>query len=130
MINDSIRSMINAYTGTFSDRFWLGKDPNLWPHPDPDSPEGRNYLRQLGRVRHGLELSIEDLRALIKSNDQLRQQIESLREQLYSGSSVKENRLAIEQGENIKILTGVSMLFLPLSFVTVSHNIFYSCLEH
>ncbi|KAJ4387895.1 hypothetical protein N0V93_008498 [Gnomoniopsis smithogilvyi] len=118
MINDSIRSMINAYTGTFSDKFWLGKDQNLWPHPDPQSPEGRNYLRQLSRLRHGLEWSIDDLRVLIKSNDQLRHQIESLRDQLYSGSSVKENRLAIEQGENIKILTGVSMLFLPLSFVT------------
>lgn len=120
MINDSIRSMITAYTGTFSEKFWLGKDPSLWPHPDSDSPEGHNYLQQLDRLRHGLEWSIDDLRSLIKTNDQLRQQIEILREQLYSGSSVKENRLAIEQGENIKILTGVSMLFLPLSFVTVS----------
>lgn len=120
MINDSIKSMITAYTGTFSDKFWLGKDPNLWPHPDPESLEGRNYLRQLVRLRDGIESSIDNLRELIKSNDHLRQQIESFRDQLYSGSSVKENRLAIEQGENIKILTGVSMLFLPLSFVTVS----------
>lgn len=120
MMNDSIRSMITAYTTTFSDKFWLGKDPHLWPLPNPESLEGRNYLRQLSHLRDGIESSIDDLRRLIKSNDHLRQQIESLRDQLYSGSSVKENRLAIEQGENIKILTGVSMLFLPLSFVTVS----------
>lgn len=127
MLNDSIRSMINAYTRTFSDKFWRGKDTNLWPHPHPESEEGRNYLRRLGHLRHELEWSIDELRALIRSNEQLRQQIESLREQLYSGSSVKENRLAIEQGENIKILTGVSMLFLPLSFVTVSDHISFSC---
>lgn len=123
MINDSIKSMITAYKITFSDNFWLGKDPHLWPHPDPEGLEGRNYLRQLVRLRDEIESSIDDLRGIIKSNDHLRQQIESLRDQLYSGSSVKENRLAIEQGENIKILTGVSMLFLPLSFVTVSFNL-------
>lgn len=65
---------------------------------------------------------MDDLGALIKANTELKQQIESLREQLYSGSAVKENRMAIEQGENIKILTSVSMLFLPLSFVMVSRS--------
>src|SRR3569833_1889810 len=43
-----------------------------------------------------------------------------LREQLFSGSSVRESRRAGEQGDNIKILTSVSMIFLPLTFVTVS----------
>lgn len=112
--------MINAYKRTFSDRFWLGKEPSLWPHPDPDSVEGQNYAAHLGRPRCELEWSMEDLRCLIRSNNELRQQIETLREQLFSGSSVKENRTAIEQGENIKILTSVSMTFLPLSFVVVS----------
>lgn len=119
LVNESIRSMIHAYDETFSDNFWLGKDTSLWPHADPESEDGQSYLAQLGRVRRELEESIDDLRSLTKSNNELRQQIESLREQLYSGSSVKENRMAIEQGENIKILTGVSMLFLPLSFVMV-----------
>lgn len=122
MISDSIRSMIHAYDGTFSERFWQGKDPSLWPHPHPESAEGRNYLAQLSLVRSELECSMDDLGALIKANTELKQQIESLREQLYSGSAVKENRMAIEQGENIKILTSVSMLFLPLSFVMVSRS--------
>lgn len=120
MINESIKSMISAYDGTFSDSFWQGKDPSLWPHPDPESVEGQSYLAQLRLLRYELEWSMDDLGSLIKSNIELKQQIESLREQLYSGSAVKENRMAIEQGENIKILTGVSMLFLPLSFVMVS----------
>lgn len=119
-VNDSIRSMIGAYHDTFNHDFWLGKHPALWPHQEPESEEGRNYLDQLGHLRHELEWCMIGLKALMKSNEQLREKIESFREQLYSGSSVKNNRTAIEQGENIKILTGVSMLFLPLTFVTVS----------
>ncbi|KAF3763635.1 hypothetical protein M406DRAFT_323229 [Cryphonectria parasitica EP155] len=118
MVNDSIRSMINAYSDTFTPTFWRGQHPTLWPHPDPESAEGCNYLAQLDHLRHELEAAMRDLKALIKANEQLRREIENLREQLYSGSSVKENRTTIEQGENIKILTGVSMLFMPLTFVT------------
>ncbi|KAI3402059.1 hypothetical protein diail_4033 [Diaporthe ilicicola] len=118
VINDGIKSMISAYTDTFTPEFWAGRDRTLWPHPDPDSAEGRNYLAQLGTLRHELEHVIEDLKQVFKANELVRQEIVSLREQLFSGSSVKESRRAIEQGDNIKILTGVSMLFLPLTFVT------------
>ncbi|PSR92346.1 cora-like Mg2+ transporter protein-domain-containing protein, partial [Coniella lustricola] len=118
MVNDNIGSMLDAYADTFTSSFWLGQHPTLWPHPDPDSLEGVNYLARLATLRHDLEASLRELRALIKSNEQLRREIDNLREQLYSGSSVKENRTTIEQGENIKILTGVSMLFMPLTFVT------------
>lgn len=120
VINDGIKSMINAYTDTFTPEFWAGRDRTLWPHPDPESAEGRNYLSQLGTLRQELEQVIEDLKQVFKANELVRQEIVSLREQLFSGSSVKESRRAIEQGDNIKILTGVSMLFLPLTFVTVS----------
>lgn len=119
-VNDSIRSMINAYSDTFTPEFWSGQHPTLWPHSDPESAEGCNYLAQLGRLRQELECSMKNLKAVIRSNELLRREVDNLREQLYSGSSVKENRTTIEQGENIKILTGISMLFMPLSFVTVS----------
>lgn len=122
VINDGIKSMINAYTDTFTPEFWAGRDRTLWPHPDPESAEGRNYLSQLGTLRQELEQVIEDLKQVFKANELVRQEIVSLREQLFSGSSVKESRRAIEQGDNIKILTGVSMLFLPLTFVTVSSS--------
>ncbi|KAJ0114398.1 hypothetical protein J7T55_010787 [Diaporthe amygdali] len=118
VINDGIKSMISAYTDTFTPEFWAGRDRTLWPHPEPDSVEGRNYLGQLGTLRQELEHVIEDLKQVFKANELVRQEIVSLREQLFSGSSVKESRRAIEQGDNIKILTGVSMLFLPLTFVT------------
>lgn len=125
LINDSMGSMINAYKATFTAEFWGGKHPILWPQPAPTAPESarqewQRAQEQMVQVRSELEWSIDDLRGLVKSNLQLQHKIESFREQLYSGSSVKENRTAIEQGENIKVLTGVSMLFLPLTFVTVS----------
>lgn len=122
VINDGIKSMISVYTDTFTPEFWAGRDRTLWPHPDPESAEGRNYLAQLGTLRQELEQVIEDLKQVFKANELVRQEIVSLREQLFSGSSVKESRRAIEQGDNIKILTGVSMLFLPLTFVTVSRS--------
>ncbi|ROW02459.1 hypothetical protein VMCG_06145 [Cytospora schulzeri] len=118
VVNDGMKSMISAYTDTFTPDFWAGTHQTLWPHPVPDSPEGRHYLDQMGVLRQELEHAVEDLKAVLQANEQVRQEIVSLREQLFSGSSVKESRRAIEQGDNIKILTGVSMLFLPLTFVT------------
>lgn len=112
--------MIGAYHDTFTGDFWLGRHPTLWPHPDPDSTEGRSYLAQLSHLRAELDGAAGGLRALIRANEQLKQKIDVFREQVYSGSSVRENRSAVEQGENIKILTAVSMLFNPLTFVTVS----------
>lgn len=119
-INDSMWVMIGTYHDTFTSDFWLGRHPTLWPHPDPDSTEGRNYLAQLSHLRGELDGAAGGLRALIRANEQLKQKIDVFREQVYSGSSVRENRSAVEQGENIKILTAVSMLFNPLTFVTVS----------
>lgn len=118
VVNDGMKSMISAYTDTFTPDFWAGRHQTLWPHPDPESTEGRHYLDQMGVLRQELEHAVEDLKAVVKANQKVRQEIVSLREQLFSGSSVKESRRAIEQGDNIKILTGVSMLFLPLTFVT------------
>lgn len=114
--------MISAYTDTFTSDFWAGTHQTLWPHPEPDSEEGRNYLAKISGLRHELERAVKDLRAVMNSNEYIWQEIVSLREQLFSGSSVKESRRAIEQGDNIKILTGISMLFLPLTFVTVSRT--------
>ncbi|KAK7745892.1 hypothetical protein SLS53_002611 [Cytospora paraplurivora] len=118
VINDTMKSTISQYTDTFTPEFWEGKHPTIWPLQEPDSPEGRNYLAQMAVLRHELEQAIDDIKAVLQANEQVRQETNSLREQLFSGSSVKESRRAIEQGDNIKILTGVSMLFLPLSFVT------------
>jgi hypothetical protein len=129
VINEGIKSMRSAYLTTFSPSskgsssrldFWSGRHPTLWPHPDPDSPAGRDYAARMDVLRQELESAVAELQVMHDKNEGTRTEIRSLREQLFSGSSVKESRRAIEQGDNIKILTSVSMIFLPLTFVVVS----------
>ncbi len=118
VINDSIKSMRQAYSDTFSSEFWAGRHPTLWPHPEPDSVAGQTYAVRREALQQELERAVRELQTVRDKNEQTRTEIRSLREQLFSGSSVMESRRAIEQGSNIKVLTGVSMIFLPLTFVT------------
>ncbi|KAH8886482.1 hypothetical protein GQ53DRAFT_657891 [Thozetella sp. PMI_491] len=118
VLNDGIMSMRSAYSTNFTNDFWTGGHQSLWPHPQPESVAGRAYMVRMQSLRHEIERAVRDLLAVYNKNDQTRKEIRSLREQLFSGSSVKESRRAIEQGDNIKVLTGVSMVFLPLTFVT------------
>lgn len=118
VINDSIKSMCKSYTDTFTKDFWAGKHRTLWPHPDPDSVEGLEYAARMAPLKQELDAAVADLLQVQAKNERTRKEIGSLREQLFSGSSVKESRRAIEQGDNIKVLTGISMIFLPLTFVT------------
>ena len=119
VINDGIKAAIAAYTGTFTSDFWAGRHQTLWPLRDPDSAGAAGYLSKMAALRHELERTIEDLGRIVESNERTRKEVANLREQLFSGSSVRESRRAVEQGDNIKILTLVSMIFLPLTFVTV-----------
>ncbi|KLU84750.1 hypothetical protein MAPG_03786 [Magnaporthiopsis poae ATCC 64411] len=132
LINEGIKAMIAAYSNTFTGEFWEGRHRTLWPLPGSgggggDEEEGlegwsadarRNYLDKMAALREELKRTMHELWAVHHRNEVLRKEIKSLREQLFSGSSVKESRRAIEQGDNIKILTSVSMIFLPLTFVT------------
>jgi hypothetical protein len=145
VINEGIKSMRAAYLTTFTKDFWAGRHPTLWPYPQshPQQPNPPNpnsstnpdfdeeedealtsakeqYLARMDVLRQELESAVAELQVMHDKNEATRTEIRSLREQLFSGSSVKESRRAIEQGDNIKILTSVSMVFLPLTFVVVS----------
>lgn len=125
VINEGIKSMRAAYLTTFTKDFWAGRHLTLWPHPQPDSAEGRDYAARMDVLRQELESAVGELQGMFEKNETTRTEIRSLREQLFSGSSVKESRRAIEQGDNIKILTSVSMIFLPLTFVVVSDPLLF-----
>ncbi|GKT55688.1 LOW QUALITY PROTEIN: GTPase-activator protein for Ras-like GTPase containing protein [Colletotrichum tofieldiae] len=118
VVNEGLRAMLAAYRDTFPDDFWEGKHQTLWPHPLPDSPEGKAYRDKMAPLRSDLERACRDLETVHAKNAATRKEIENLRDQLFSGSSIKESRRAIEQGDNIKVLTLGSMVFLPLTFVT------------
>jgi Mg2+ and Co2+ transporter CorA len=120
VLNDGIKSMQKAYEESFTDDFWEGQHRTIWPHPKPESAEGKEYLEKMKRVRTELTSAVAALESVKKKNERTKKEITSLREQLFSGSSVNESRKAIEQGDNIKVLTSLSMIFLPLSFVVVS----------
>jgi len=130
VINDGIKSMRAAYADTFTEEFWAGRHPTLWMLADPDSAASREYLMHLGPLRRELAAAVQQLDDVWKKNEHTRDEVRSLREQLFSGSSVKESRRAIEQGDNIKVLTSVSMIFLPLTFVTVSPPPFHPHFRH
>ena len=123
VINTGIAAMISAYFNTFTEEFWTGSHPWLWPHPTPDSAEGAAYADKMGVLRRELDKVVADLSDVQKRNERTRKEIENLRDQLFSGSSIKESRRAIDQGDNIRILTMISMIFLPLTFVTASNPI-------
>lgn len=119
VVNTGIKAMMSAYLDTFTDDFWAGEHPILWPHPHPHSPAGIAYREHMGTLRRELDKVVRELGDVLKRNERTRKEIENLRDQLFSGSSIKESRRAIEQGDNIRILTMISMIFLPLTFVTV-----------
>ncbi|CRK19680.1 hypothetical protein BN1723_011954, partial [Verticillium longisporum] len=100
------------------DDFWAGRHSAVWPHPDPDGPDAIAWRETMAGLRTELERACRDLEHVAQRNTATRKEIENLRDQLFSGSSIKESRRAIEQGDNIKILTLSSMVFLPLTFVT------------
>jgi len=76
-------------------------------------------------LKKDFEKEIKGLEKLYEEIDDLRKEIRTLRDQLFSGTSVLESRKSVElsavtilQGHNIKLLTLVSIFFLPLTFVT------------
>ncbi|KAI8691250.1 hypothetical protein LRP88_08529 [Fusarium phalaenopsidis] len=118
VVNNSIRAMMDAYYETFTDSFWAGTHATLWPHPSPETADAAAYREHMANLRRELDKVVQELGEVLKQNARTRKEIENLRDQLFSGSSIKESRRAIEQGDNIRILTMISMIFLPLTFVT------------
>ena len=79
----------------------------------------------MGHSRKLLEKEIDNLREILRTCVREQKDIEKLREWLFAGTSVQESRKAVEQaaitvnqGYNIKLLTLVTIFFLPLTFVT------------
>lgn len=72
----------------------------------------------MASLRNDFETTIKDLEEVLALNHKEQKDIKSLRDQLFSGTSVKESREAIKQNDNIKLLTLVTIFFLPLTFVS------------
>lgn len=111
MVNDSMKSMIDAFEDTFTDDVWEGQNKMLWPLYE-DSPRNDRWKRRLRLSRLMFERELKELRILMRENNEKGHEIEALREQLYSVTSIKESRKSVEQGNNIKVLTLVNLFFM------------------
>ncbi|CAD6566817.1 MAG: hypothetical protein ASARMPREDX12_008836 [Alectoria sarmentosa] len=72
-------------------------------------------LEDYEAVKRMLEESQKDFGELRDRIERKRQEIQSLRDGLFSASSVAEGRLALEQNGNIRLLTMVTIVYLPLT---------------
>ncbi|KKK19805.1 hypothetical protein ARAM_003378 [Aspergillus rambellii] len=74
---------------------------------------------------HEMEARIHRLRALQTRLQHLRDQIKTLRDGLFNARVVTESKATTELGENVKLLTYVSIFYLPLSCYVALWSIGY-----
>ncbi|KAF2993709.1 hypothetical protein E8E14_001880 [Neopestalotiopsis sp. 37M] len=125
IVNESIKAMIDAYEDNFTEEVWLGTHKTLWLLEEHESPRNLYFRKKMSTLRAKFEAQMKSLGKLILEIDARRNEIRTLREELFVGTSIQESRKSVEnsditvlQGHNIKILTMVSIFFLPLTFVT------------
>ncbi|KAK4695499.1 hypothetical protein P7C71_g2261, partial [Lecanoromycetidae sp. Uapishka_2] len=123
IMNEDIKEMLIAYRDTFDDKFWDGTNKVIWP--SDDSPRHKHWRKRMDNFRNNIEKEVKGLEEIDRLNDEKMKEIKALRENLFSGTSVMESREAVRQqgitviqGHNIKVLTLVTIFFLPLTFVT------------
>lgn len=154
LMNDCIKAIMDMYEDTFTDDVWEGKDKTFWPLSEPDSHRSTYFRRRMAGLKREFEKEVKNMAKLYEENDDRRKEIRTLRDQLFSGTSVLESRKSVElsavtilQGHNIKLLTlvscshsvthvqmltvpQVSIFFLPLTFVTSVYGMTNMDTEH
>ena len=137
LIIDEIEAMISSYKDTFTDDVWSGEHKTLFPGPASTSARYTNWRKKMNNSRKLLDQEMDNLKDILRTCIREQEDIEKLRDWLFAGTSVQESRKAVEQaaitvnqGYNIKLLTLVTIFFLPLTFVTsVSHGVLRTCLS-
>ena len=125
IMNEDINEMITAYKKTFTDSVWNGSDKIIWPGDEAQSSRYAHWRKRMAGLRKDIEHEITGLEQIDQLNDEKIKEIKGLRDNLFSGTSVLESRrsvqqqaITVQQGRNIKLLTLVTIFFLPLTFVT------------
>ncbi|KLJ11162.1 hypothetical protein EMPG_13545 [Blastomyces silverae] len=84
----------------------------------PKIQDGRISPENWDASVSSIEQAIELLKPKIDRVKRGMQDVRDLRESLQSTAAVFDSRTAVRQGENIRLLTYITLLFLPLSFGT------------
>ena len=124
IMNEDIKEMIFAYKSTFTENVWNGSSRIIWPG-DENSARHVHWRKRMESIRKDIEKELRGLEDIDQLNKEKMEEIKGLRDNLFSGTSVLESRRSVQQqaitviqGNNIKILTLVTIFFLPLTFVT------------
>jgi hypothetical protein len=125
LLSNEIKDIIATYKDTFTDEFWTGEHKTLFPGTKDQSPRYNNWRKKLVHTRRQFDKEISQLEEVFRTFQDQQKQIKNLREWLFSGTSVLESReavsmakITVEQGYNIRLLTLVTLFYLPLSYVT------------
>jgi hypothetical protein len=125
LLANEIKDMLAAYKETFTDDFWTGEHKTLFPGTKEQSARYSNWRKKMQHTRKIFEKEIAELEEVYSTFQEQQKQIKALREWLFSGTSVLESReavsmakITVEQGYNIRLLTLVTLFYLPLSYVT------------
>lgn len=124
IMNEDIKEMLISYKSTFTESVWNGTSKIIWPG-DENSARHIHWRKRMKLIRQDIERELRGLEEIDALNDEKMKEIKGLRDNLFSGTSVLESRRSVQQqaitvvqGNNIKILTLVTIFFLPLTFVT------------
>ncbi|KAI4141586.1 MAG: hypothetical protein L6R39_005275, partial [Caloplaca ligustica] len=125
IMNENIQEMIFSYRKVFTESVWDGSSKLIWPGDESVSSRYANWRKRMKSLRADIETELHGLEEIAVLNTEKMKEIKGLRENLFSGTSVLESRksvdqamITVQQGHNIKLLTLVTIFFLPLTFVT------------
>ncbi|KAL8990282.1 MAG: hypothetical protein Q9169_008162 [Polycauliona sp. 2 TL-2023] len=125
IMNEDIQEMLHAFRKVFKDSVWDGSSKIIWPGDESVSSRYANWRKRIRRLREEIESELQGLEKIAAMNSEKMKEINGLRDNLFSGTSVFESRrsvdqamITVQQGHNIKLLTLVTIFFLPLTFVT------------
>ncbi|KAF2184726.1 hypothetical protein K469DRAFT_578976 [Zopfia rhizophila CBS 207.26] len=94
----------------------LPKSRDVPQNPDSSTPYHRSEiqrLQSLDQSAEGIRENLEILRSRFKNQLET---VKALRDGLFNASALIESRAATKLGENVKLLTYVSIFYLPLAF--------------
>ncbi|KAL9609625.1 MAG: hypothetical protein Q9167_005626 [Letrouitia subvulpina] len=125
IMNEDIQEMVTSYKNCFTDPVWDGSSKIIWPGDETTSSRYANWRKRMKGIRLDIEEEIQGLERIAVMNNEKMKEIKNLRDNLFSGTSVLESRrsvqqamITVQQGHNIRLLTLVTIFFLPLMFVT------------
>jgi hypothetical protein len=123
-LRNDAKKIIETFETNFTDDVWSGEHQFIWPGTKDHSAPYADWRDRMEVFQKSFGRELKSLKTLSEECEALKREIRILRDQLFSGTSVLESRKTVElsavtilQGHNIKLLTLVSIFFLPATFV-------------